>query len=75
MKYIYIHGHDAQLFDLENDPGEWHSLVDDPAHQAVADDLLHGICSHLDPEAIERDVRVSLERRMVIEEAMAVNET
>ena len=22
FKYIYVHGHDAQLFDLEADPGE-----------------------------------------------------
>jgi choline-sulfatase len=25
-KYIHIYEHGSQLFDLENDPGEWHNL-------------------------------------------------
>ena len=30
-KYIYVHGHGEQLFDLQADPGEWHNLAGDPA--------------------------------------------
>ena len=38
-KYIYIHGEDDQLFNLDEDPGEWHSLIGQPAVTGIEDEL------------------------------------
>ncbi|MCI0476864.1 MAG: choline-sulfatase, partial [Anaerolineales bacterium] len=34
-KYVYIHGYDAQLFDLETDPGEWRNLAGKPEQSKI----------------------------------------
>jgi choline-sulfatase len=73
-KYVYIHGHDAQLFDLETDPGEWHNLVGDPRFEAVQAELETSILAQFDPDAIEQDLRESHQRRLVIKEAMQAND-
>ena len=38
-KYIYIHGHDEQLFDLENDPDEWNNLAGRNDHASFREEL------------------------------------
>ncbi|MCP5111013.1 MAG: DUF4976 domain-containing protein, partial [bacterium] len=38
-KLNYYAGHGGELYDLENDPGEWDNLYDDPAHQQIAREL------------------------------------
>ncbi|MEM7343935.1 MAG: sulfatase-like hydrolase/transferase [Chloroflexota bacterium] len=38
-KYIDYEGFRPQLFDLHNDPNEWHDLGDDPDYQAIRDQL------------------------------------
>jgi choline-sulfatase len=74
-KYIHIHGEDAQLFDLDHDPGEWKNLVGDPAYADIENELRAHILERFDPEAIELDVRKSLRQRRLIREAMAINDT
>jgi hypothetical protein len=45
-KTIVYHGHGfGELFDLENDPGEFINLWDDPGSQTLRHSLLH---NHLD---------------------------
>ncbi len=40
-RYVYDKENDiaCELFDLQEDPGEMHNLVDDPAHKGIRDDL------------------------------------
>ena len=82
-KYIYVHGVDAQLFDLEADPGEWHNLASLPPANARArtssivgrGGVQRALFDRFDPDAIEQDVRKSLRARLVIREAMIRNGT
>ena len=39
FKYVYIHGHEGQLFNLRLDPGEWHNLAASAAHHDIAASL------------------------------------
>jgi len=72
-KYNYIHGYDAQLFDLEADPGEWHNLCGDPAHADVEERLRKSILNQFDPDAIASANLESLHRRWVIRQTMLQN--
>jgi len=74
-KYVYVHGHDTQLFDLEADPGEWHNLAALPDHVELASGLEALVLDRFDPDAIAADVLASLNRRALIREAMASNGT
>jgi choline-sulfatase len=74
-KYVLVHGHDTQLFDLEADPGEWTSLAGRPEVRDVEDELRALILAQFDPEAIAADGAASVARREVIRRAMARNET
>jgi choline-sulfatase len=72
-KYIYVHGHDEQLFDLETDPGEWNSRAADPALESVRDELHALIFDRFDPEGLAREGAASIRRREVVKEAMNRN--
>jgi len=74
-KYIYIHNNEAQLFDLENDPGEWKNLSGNPKYKDIEDDLRTCILKEFNPEKIEEVVRESLQKRMLIKEAMKITGT
>jgi len=74
-KYIYVYGHDSQLFDLEADPGEWHSLAEDPAHAEVVAQLHALLLERFDPEALEREGAATITRRVIVAEAMQRNDT
>ncbi len=69
-KYIYVHGHDAQLFDLHNDPGEWHNLSGKSEYAALAADLRARILAQFDPDAIERDIVRSVPKRLFLRKVM-----
>lgn len=71
FKYVYGHGADEQLFDLRDDLGEWHNLAGDPAHQGIQAALRQQFLSHFDPAAIDRAVRISQERRLLLKDAMS----
>lgn len=70
-KYIYIHGHGEQLFDLAADPGERKNLGPHP----VADELRTLILDQFDPDAIARVGAESVARRELIARAMAMTTT
>ena len=77
-KYIYIRwedGEDSQLFDLGNDPGEWHNLVGKPEYGKLERSLKSRILEEFDPDVIEKDVRESLTRRALIKKAVEANQT
>jgi len=69
-KYVHIHGYDAQLFDLQADPGEWHNLAGQPEYQATEAHLKACLLQQFDPNAIEQAVRASVQRRLVLKRAM-----
>jgi choline-sulfatase len=70
-KYVYIHGHGEQLFDVESDPGEWTSLALD----RDTSDLKDMIFDRFDPDAIARHGADSVARRDLIARAMALTTT
>lgn len=75
FKYIYIHGQAPQLFDLEDDPGEWRNLAGDQAHRETERALRAAILDRFSPDTIEAEIRGSLRRRLVIKQAMEQNGT
>jgi choline-sulfatase len=75
FKHVYIHGYRDQLFDLDADPGEWHNLVDDPAHAEVAASMRGRILEVFDPDDIHARVMASYHRRMVVQDALERNGT
>ena len=60
-KYKYIHyvSYEPELFDLENDPDELHSLHKDPNHRATLEQLDADLRSICDPEAIDEQAYIS----------------
>lgn len=73
FKYIYTHGHPAQLFDLAADPDELDNLADDPAHAGVAATLRAALLSAWDPDAVHRQVLDSQRRRLFIKAAASAS--
>jgi choline-sulfatase len=70
-KYIYVHGHGEQLFDLAADPGEWNDLAKDVDTKEYSDMILE----RFDPDAIARHGAESVARRDLIARAMAKTKT
>ena len=74
-KYVHIHDHEGQLFDLEADPGEWNNLVGQPDYAVLEEELRGRILETFDPEAIGREALESLQRRDLIRQTMEANGT
>jgi choline-sulfatase len=70
-KYVYIHGHGEQLFDLAADPGEWSNLAG--THDTK--ELRSMILEQFDPDAIAADGAESVRRRELIARATALTPT
>jgi choline-sulfatase len=69
-KYIYIHGHDEQLFNLENDPDEWNNLADSSDHASIREEMKRCILNRFNPDLIEKQLRESLQRRQFLKRVM-----
>ena len=69
-KYIYIHGHDEQLFDLEKDPREWNNLANKADYALIRSQLKEHVLSRFDPDEIEKELRESLQKRQFLMKAM-----
>ncbi|KAA3622537.1 MAG: choline-sulfatase [Proteobacteria bacterium] len=65
-KYLYTHGHDEQLFDLDDDPRETKNLADDSACQAVKQELKRALFARWNPEHVDGRVKASQRRRIAI---------
>lgn len=74
-KYVYVHDAQDQFFDLHTDPGEWHTLVDDPAYADIVAGLRNTILQRFDPEQMARENLESLYRRQYIRDVMRANDT
>jgi choline-sulfatase len=75
FKYILVHEHDEQLFDLAADPGESTDLSDDPSYQEVRNALRELVLERFDPERLAADGRASILRRAIVRDAMRHNDT
>jgi len=51
-------GTEGELYDLSDDPLQWHNLWDDPARRSVRQDLVADLYDHLPPE---RDPKLAVE--------------
>lgn len=71
-KFNYSLGDPPQLYDLSNDPNEFHDLAAEPAYQSVVEELQTQLLSHWDPVALEQQVRRSQSERRLIERAYRV---
>jgi choline-sulfatase len=74
FKYVYIRNEEGQLFDLERDPGEWHSLCGDPGYAQVEAELRALILERFDPDAVEEELLLSLQRRALLKAANEAND-
>lgn len=59
-----------ELYDLEEDPGEFGDLAGDPAYRTVLEELRHDLLENWNPVVLERQVRQSQRDRLLIMTAM-----
>lgn len=69
-KYIYVHGYDKQLFDLESDPNELNNLAGIPDKADIEVSMKQEIFSRFDPDKIARNVQQSQAEHKLIRQAM-----
>src|SRR4051794_31275289 len=74
-KYIYVHGHDARLFDLDADPGERNALPGRVERRATEERLRALTLAGFAPAAIAAAGAVSVARRDLVRRAMERNGT
>jgi arylsulfatase A-like enzyme len=53
---IQYEGTEGELYDLGEDPLQWHNLWDDPAHASIKDDLIADLYDHLPTEVRHLEV-------------------
>ena len=75
-KYHYCHGSKARLFNITEDPGEWHDLADDPQFAKTKLELDRVITGgYFDLKKIAQDVWERLPMKHVVNDAMIANNT
>jgi choline-sulfatase len=70
FKYVYVHNHETQLFNLADDPEEWRNLAGQPEYQQVVDELRGLLFQHFDPDELDRQAQASYEKRALIKQSM-----
>jgi choline-sulfatase len=68
-KYLYTHGHPAQLYDLQSDPAERINLSGQPALQALEDSLRAELLAGWDGDEVLARVLASQQRRLYLKAA------
>lgn len=74
-KYVYIHEHGSQLFDLQEDPGERRNLSGNPQLGDLETQLHNLILTQFNPDQLAAEAAASVRRRLIIKEALARNGT
>ena len=64
LEVHYYVGHQPQLFDLSEDPGEFHDLAADSRHAAVRAALHRELLDTVDPEQVSEEALRDQERRL-----------
>lgn len=70
LKYVLVHEHDEQLFDLATDPDELRDLSDDPRWAAQREELRALLVAEFDIEGLVERGRQSLMPRAIVAAAM-----
>lgn len=70
LKFVYVHEHPDQLFDLSKDPNEWQNIVDESLYEDAAARLHNELLWDWDPAETERKILASQRRRMFIKDAL-----
>lgn len=65
-KYVHLHGHDALLFDLKQDPDELDNLAGTEPARDIETQLRATLLRDYEPAEIDRRVRVSQRQRLFI---------
>jgi choline-sulfatase len=65
-KYIYVHKHEERLYDVKNDPYEFHNLIDEKKHSNIISKMKQSLCSEFDPEKISEAALQSQRNRRFI---------
>ena len=68
-KFNYVHEEPPELYDLEEDPGEFTNLADSDEHQPVLDELRNALLTRWDADTLNARVRRSQQDRMLIRRA------
>ncbi|MCY3718240.1 MAG: sulfatase-like hydrolase/transferase [Anaerolineaceae bacterium] len=66
-KFNFSLGDPPELYDLQNDPGEFHNLAGRTEYAEAKADLQSDLLSHWDPQEIETRVRRSQRERILLE--------
>lgn len=69
-KYVSVHTADPLLFDLENDPDEWHNLAGKPEVADIEASLRQRVEEEWDGAAIEEDELLAQRERLFIRAAL-----
>lgn len=70
-KFNYSLGDAPELYDIVEDPGEFHNLADEPAYQSIREELEAQLLADWHPVEIERQVCESQKTRILIEKVTA----
>jgi choline-sulfatase len=66
FKYLYVHGYEERLYHLEDDPGEFHNLIDRPEHRPRIARLKEALLGQFDVERIAAEARRSQRNRRFV---------
>ncbi len=68
FKYIYVHGHEERLYNVEEDPDEYVNLIDDHRYSKIVSDLKQVTLKQFDPDRITEQALASQRNRRFIYE-------
>lgn len=67
-KFVLHYGHETpQLFDLNNDPNEYHDLAENPEYLEVRNELKEELLKYWDPEKVSEDVELAKAHLKILE--------
>ncbi len=73
FKYVYHIGHSPELYDLRNDPSEFHNVSNEMDYSHVIASLHAELIGRVDPELVDRQAKLDQGRRAAAQEAAAAS--
>ncbi len=62
-KYVYVHGHEERLYNVEEDPDEYRNLIEERGYADVAANLRKSILNQFDPDRVSDEALRSQRNR------------